>query len=250
MKFGPERLQKRLAIENKTGIVLLARMSSSRLPGKALRQIEGKESILYILEKLLQVVPAEQIILATSSESSDDPLADFVAQQGIAVYRGSLDKVAERFYQAGLQLNCDYLCRMNGDNIFLDSHLLQQMLALSNSGNFDFISNVKDRSYPKGMSVEIVRTTYYENLLPEILADAYYTEHVMPLVYERLNSGSYYFQMNTEFPEAAGLQLALDTAEDFKRTEWMMQQANLPHTKLGLKELLHLYQNYEQSTTR
>lgn len=237
-------------IENKTGIVILARMSSSRLPAKALRPLEGKESILYIIEKLLRLLPKENIILATSTESSDDPLVNFVEKLGIALYRGSLTNVAERFYQAGLQLNCPYLCRMNGDNIFLDSQLLQSLLSLANSGEYDFISNVKDRTYPKGMSVEIVRTAYYEKLLPEILANDYYTEHVMPLVYERANSGRHYYQMNTDYPDAAGIQLALDTAQDFKRSEWILKHSSLPHTQMGLRELLQLYKTYEQSPER
>ncbi len=247
MKFGLEHRQKKWAIENKVGIVLLARMSSSRLPAKALGLIEGKESILYIIEKLLGVLPKENIILATSTESSDDPLAEFVEKQGLKVYRGSLNKVAERFYQAGLQLNCPYICRMNGDNIFLDKQLLNSLLSLANKAQYDFISNVKGRSYPKGMSVEIVRLSYYEKLLPEILANDYYTEHVMPLVYERVDSARHYYQMNTDYPAAAGIQLALDTAQDFERSEWIMKHSSLAHTEMGLRELWQLYQTYEQS---
>jgi spore coat polysaccharide biosynthesis protein SpsF len=250
MKFGAEVLQRKLVIETKTGIVLLARMSSSRLPAKALRKIEGKESILYIIEKLLSVVPKEKIILATSTEKSDDSLVEFVETLGISVFRGALNNVAERFYQAGLKLETQFICRMNGDNIFLDPFLLKEMLERADSNQYDFISNVKDRSYPKGMSVEIVRTEYYDKLLPEILNDPYQREHVMPLVYEKAKDAKHFYQINKEYPAAAGLQLALDTALDFERTKWMMQHLDLPHTKLRLKDLLHLYQAYEQSFKR
>ena len=247
MKFGRAVQQRKLVIESKTGIVLLARMSSSRLPAKALRKIEGKESILYIIEKLVSVVPKKNIVLATSTEKSDDSLVAFVKNFGITVFRGSLTNVAERFYQAGLNLDTQFICRMNGDNIFLDPLLLKEMLAVANSGQYDFISNVKERTYPKGMSVEIVRTEYYRKLLPEILESPYYREHVMPLVYEKANEARHFYQMNKDYPKAAGLQLALDTALDFERTKWMMQHFELPHTELRLKDLLHLYQAYEQS---
>jgi spore coat polysaccharide biosynthesis protein SpsF len=224
----------------------LARYNSRRLPGKALKTIAGKPVLQYIIERLNTVVPLGNIILATSANFSDNPLASFAQEQGIACYRGSLENVAQRFYRAAQKLNCDYACRINGDNIFLDATVLQQMITLSLTGHYQFLSNVKERTYPKGMSVEIVAMTYYKKHLPTILASDYYTEHVMVYLYNLAAADAHYYLKNTEVPEAAGLQMALDTPEDFKRTQWILNHLEIPHTQAGLREILALSQSYHQ----
>jgi spore coat polysaccharide biosynthesis protein SpsF len=210
-----------------------------------LKTISGKPVLQYILERVQQVVSDEQIIVATSTESSDDPIVEFVGARGIAVYRGSLHKVAERFYGAARALQCTYACRINGDNIFLDTTVLRTMMANAKTGNYRFLSNVKERTFPKGMSVEIVEMGYYEEHLPTILASDYYTEHVMVYLYEDVEAAHYYL-MNTALPEAAGLQLALDTQADFDRSKWILEHLGMPHQQAGMREILEQAKQYEQ----
>jgi len=223
-----------------TGIVILSRYSSSRLPGKALRPMLGKVVLAYIVERLLQVVPKEYIVLATSEEASDDPIAVFAQQAGVTCYRGSLENVAERFYQAAATRGWDYATRINGDNIFVDTVVLQQMIALAETGKYDFVSNVKGRTFPKGMSVEIVRINHYAALLPAINASTQYREHVTLYLYEHDGGQAYFYYLNETLPEAAGLQLALDTPEDWDRTLYVMQQFTAPHWTYNMKEILNI----------
>ncbi len=240
-----EAPQNALVIAAEVGVVILARYSSSRLPGKALKTIAGKPVLQYILERVQTVVPAKQIVVATSTAPSDDPIVDFVTSQDIAVYRGSLEKVAERFYNAAKVLHCSYACRINGDNIFLDTTVLKAMIAAAQTEHYSFLSNVKGRTFPKGMSVEIVEMAYYAEHLPTILASPYYTEHVMVYLYEDIAS-AHYFLRNTTLPEAAGLQMALDTQEDFDRSKWILEHLNTPHEQAGMKEILAQAQQYEK----
>jgi spore coat polysaccharide biosynthesis protein SpsF len=235
-----------LAIAVKVGIVILARYNSSRLPGKALKTIAGKPVLLYIVERIKTVVPLGDIILATSQNKSDDILAEFAQEQGIACHRGSLEKVALRFYEAAQQLNCQYACRINGDNIFLDPALLKAMVKQAQKNEHPFLSNVKGRTYPKGMSVEIVAMAYYQKHLATILSSAYYTEHVMVYLYELAAADAHFYLKNTTLPEAAGLQLALDTAQDFERSQWIINNLNVPHTQAGLSQIVALSKAYEQ----
>lgn len=237
-------------IENKTGIVILSRFSSSRLPGKALLKIKGKPVLSYIIEKVEQVVSNERIIVATSTEASDNAIVEFAEGYGVSCYRGSLENVAKRFYEASRNLECQYACRINGDNIFLDIHVLQQMLEKAQTGEYDFLSNVKDRTFPKGMSVEIVNLNYYRKLLPEINANAYYREHVMVYLYDTLEKRRHFYLKNTAMPDAGGLQLALDTPEDFNRASWIIDNIDIPHYQISMRELLKINSNYEQYTQR
>ncbi len=246
MKSGAAALQNTLAIENKVGIVLLARYNSRRLPGKALKKIAGKPVLSYIIERLKTVVPTQQIILATSSNKSDDVLANYAKDIGIACFRGSLEKVALRFYEAAQQLNCTYACRINGDNIFLDPAVLATMVQEAQQGQYHFLSNVKARTFPKGMSVEIVAMAYYQKHLTTILNSAYYTEHVMVYLYELAAADAHFYLENKELPEAAGLQLALDTPEDFERSQWILQNLKVPHTQADLRKIAALNEKYQK----
>lgn len=230
------------------GVVILARLSSSRLPGKALMEIEGKPVLGHILSRLKTVVPAENIILATSDESLDDALEAYAQKERIACHRGSLEKVGERFYAAAKSLGTPYAARINGDNIFLDPAVLEELGVKASHGNYRFLSNVPERTYPKGMSVEIVALDYYQEQLQTIKSEPYCNEHVMVCLYQEPCPTNHFYQKNRNLPEASGIQLALDTAEDLKRTQWML--ARIPQGQFDLKTTFVYYQQYEESLKR
>jgi len=221
--------------------IILSRFNSSRLPGKALLTIRGKPILSYIIERLEQIMPREDIVLATSEEKTDDPIAEYAEEVGIGIFRGPLENVSRRFFDAANSGNYDYAVRINGDNVFVDTNVLQSMIGISKSGRFDFISNVKGRTYPKGMSIEIARLDWYKKLLNTIEEDDRYREHVTLYIYEKEPAGEYYFKMNKELPAAAGIQLALDTPEDLERTRRIISTFDHPHFTYNLKEIMEQY---------
>jgi spore coat polysaccharide biosynthesis protein SpsF len=228
---------------NKIGVVILSRYSSSRLPGKALKEIFGKKILEYIIERVNQVFPLENIVLATSNEASDDPIATFAENYGVGLYRGSLDNVSRRFYEAAHEKDWDYAIRINGDNIFMDINLLKEISALALTNEYDFISNVKERTFPKGMSVEAVRMIHYANLLPIIENDENYREHVTLYLYEHDENKKYKYILNSDLPQVSGIQMALDTQEDFDRSQKIIAQFHKPHFYYNLEEIYNIIQN-------
>ena len=225
---------------SKTAVVILSRFSSTRLPGKALMKINGKEVLLYILERIQQVSPLSNVVIATSDEHSDDPIAAFAEEQKVNLFRGSLNNVSERFLMAAKSIGADYACRINGDNIFLDTQTLKSLLNLAKEHKYSFLSNVKGRTFPKGMSVEVVKVDYYERLLNQIVSEDGYREHVTLFLYEKVATTDHFYLKNNICPEAAGIQLALDTKEDFDRTVGILNSLNMPHYKAGLREIFEL----------
>ncbi|RMF04626.1 MAG: hypothetical protein D6772_00310 [Bacteroidetes bacterium] len=223
----------------KIGAVILSRYNSRRLPGKALLEIEGKTILQYIVERVGQVFKPEQLVVATSTETTDDPIATYCQVNGIQCYRGDLDNVSRRFYEAARHYGWDVATRINGDNVFVDTELLRSMLNQMQTYHYNFLSNVKGRSYPKGMSIEMVDLNHYAQLLPTIEANPDYIEHVTLALYER-QSDNYHFVYNEVLPEAAGIQLALDTPEDFARTEALIRSFERPHYTYGLIDLYSL----------
>lgn len=217
------------------GVVILARYNSTRLPGKALRLIACKPVLQYILERIMRVFDNENIVLATSDQYFDDPIAEFAKVQGVKCYRGSLNNVAERFYNAALINGFDYAVRINGDNIFVDTELLMEMKGIALCGKYDFISNVKNRSFPRGMSIEIVRLNYFFNSMTIIQKTEKYKEHVTLCFYELFDEGHHFYVINKELPEASDIQLALDTDEDLIRCTKIIERFELPHWNYNLK---------------
>ena len=221
------------------GIVILSRYNSSRLPGKALIKIEDKPVLEHIYDSISSEISPDMITIATSEEMTDDPIADFCSQNDINCYRGSLTNVALRFFEAGKSLDCKYATRINGDNIFVDVSLLKSMIEIAKKGIYPFISNVKDRTYPKGMSIEIVSLDHYDSILKEINKSKYHKEHVTSYLYEHpLNEYKYIF--NTEFPEMAGIQLALDDPNDLKRTRNIFRNLKKPLAEYKVKDIYNI----------
>lgn len=245
MKYGEEALQKKLESVNKVGVIILSRFSSSRLPGKALMEIRDKKVLEYIIERVNKSLPLENIIIATSTQKSDDVIEEFGKSKGVIVFRGSLDNVARRFLDASKMLGWDYAIRINGDNIFVDIPLLSSIIEFSRKDNFNFISNVHLRTYPKGMSIESVNVKYFESLIEEIDKSADYREHVTSYLYQAYDSNLFKFIYNTKLIEAQGIQLALDTIDDFERSSKIIENFKREHYYYNLEEIISIIKSIE-----
>ena len=167
-----------------TGIIILCRYNSSRLHGKIMKRINGKEILTYILERLAVLEEEYPIVVCTSIEKSDDPIVDYCKKNQIDYYRGDLNNVALRFLNCAQEHGFENAVRINGDNLFLDAGLIKNMILLKESSKVEFVSNVKERTFPKGISVEIVSTAFYQKEFQNFENSD--LEHVMTYFY-RLN---------------------------------------------------------------
>jgi spore coat polysaccharide biosynthesis protein SpsF (cytidylyltransferase family) len=223
----------------KIGIAILCRYDSRRLPGKALIEIGGRAVLEHIADRARRGAPESPLVVATSNAESDLPIADYCRQTGLRCFRGSLEDVAARFLACALTNEWEFAVRVNGDNLFLDPDTLQAMLTIAQTGMFDFVTNVPGRTFPYGMSVEIVRTAFYERVMASV-ADSQYREHVTSWLYDNWQVGKRYVFENKVCPEAAGFQLALDTPEDLARATDIVERAGSAVSTLGLRDVFYL----------
>src|SRR4051812_43874007 len=110
--------------------VIQARLSSERLPGKALRRMAGRPMLEYVVESLAHARLIDEIVLATSIDTADDALATFAAERGIVCVRGDLDDVAGRLLGTARTLGADAFVRVNGDSPLLDPRLVDRGIDL------------------------------------------------------------------------------------------------------------------------
>ncbi|WP_127136070.1 cytidylyltransferase domain-containing protein [Flagellimonas oceanensis] len=220
-----------------TGIIILCRFNSSRLPGKILKKINGKTILEYIIERLSPLKNDYPIVVCTSAEISDDPIEKFCQDKGWEVYRGSLENVAERFKNCANQYGFSSAVRINGDNIFVDPELVKKIIQEHELGGYLFSSNVKDRTFPKGMSVEVVNINYYEKKYPFFTESD--CEHVMTYFY-KIEEDMHKFHYNT-VNYGKTLNFAIDTQEDFERASNVIDKMNPRDIFIGFEEILELY---------
>ena len=164
-------------------VFIQARMSSARFPGKVLAPLHGEPLVLHLIERVRQVRGIDRVVVLTSTEPSDLPLASYLEKIGCAVFRGDLENVFLRFQSALEQYPCDYFVRLSADSPLMNVDLLSDMISYAQSGDYDFISNVQSKMFPKGQSVEIVNSDLFLSIDADALTSAQ-QEHVMPYFYE------------------------------------------------------------------
>lgn len=213
-------------------------MSSRRLPGKVLREVEGKPLLQHLLDGLRHSERLDLVLIATSTHEADDPVADFAEHQGVACHRGPLDDVARRFRDASLEHALDGFVRVSGDSPLLDHRLVDRAAELFRTGAFDMVTNVLPRTFPTGQSVEAVDTETFGRVY-EQLEDAADRENVTPFIYrrrERFRIGT--FESQTPYGD---LRLAIDTEDDLERVEAILARMDRPHWEYGVDALVSLY---------
>ena len=139
-------------LQQKVGIVIVARMTSNRLLGKAIKKILGKEAIVCLIDRMKRIENSDDVILATSTDKSDDILVDIAIREKINFYRGSLDNVASRYYEAAKKFSLDQIVRVTGDAILCDDVMLQKAISsqISKGSDVTFIKNM-----PYGTAKEV-----------------------------------------------------------------------------------------------
>lgn len=142
--------------KRRAGIILQARMGSSRLPGKVMRPMAGKPMIYWIIERLKMCRIPEILILATSTEDRDQPLADYAENLGASIFRGSESDVLDRYYECARLFKLDDIVRATADNPLVDPEECDRLLEFYYQKQLDFtiISTDGERGYPVGVGVE------------------------------------------------------------------------------------------------
>jgi len=212
-------------------VFIQARMSSSRFPGKALAPVNGKPMIWRVVERVKQEFDSAAIVVATSEEISDDPLALYVQSLGIKIFRGSLENVFGRF-RACLQENpCDWFFRISADSPLLNSKILKIMTSYVDE-SLDLITNAQKRTFPHGHSVELLNAKTFRNIESNKLSDDD-REHVTKFYYAHPSEFRILNLENTD-PHYAKLNFVVDTLDDLRRVEELetnFQYDFLPHVK-------------------
>jgi spore coat polysaccharide biosynthesis protein SpsF len=167
--------------------IIQGRMSSSRLPGKILADIAGQPMLQRVFMRTTRSATVTQTIFATTTDASDDPVAEYCDFSGIPFTRGSLFDVLDRYYQTAKGTKADVIVRITADCPVIDPALIDDVVNTLLEGEYDFVCNRLpppwSRTYPIGLDVEACTFKVLEKAWKKA-KEPQHREHAMPYFYE------------------------------------------------------------------
>ena len=146
-------------------VIIQARMGSSRLPGKVMKEIRNKSLLFYMINQIKSCKNVSKIIIATTNLEEDKKIVSFAKSQNVDVFCGDSKDVLDRFYQCGKEYESKSFVRLSGDSPFIDPNILDECIHKFEQNNFDYLSNTikkintkwkeGNNGYPTGMAVEV-----------------------------------------------------------------------------------------------
>lgn len=217
-----------------------ARMGSTRLPGKAMKKINGKTLIEWINYRLSFCKEVDQIVLSTADTPENDPLEALAKEIGIDYYRGSEADLISRLLETAKKFSADAIIRVTGDCPLVDSELLDKMIKIyrEKAPEVDYVTNVSPPTFPDGMDLEIISTKVLEKLDKEI-KHPLYRENLTATFLE--NPDAYNIYNVSDNRNIVGLRLTVDYQEDFDLVKIIFTKLHKDGQIFTMEDILDLF---------
>lgn len=197
--------------------IIQARMSSTRLPGKVLLDLGGRPVLERMIERVKSAKNVTEMVVATTTDPSDDAIVELCQKLGTPVFRGSLPDVLDRYYQCALEYKADYVVRLTGDCPLIDPELIDEVIYGLFDPPEDFSCNRLPppfgRTFPIGLDVEACTFQALENAWKNA-TEKHQREHVMPYLYE--THGKFLVIQLQNDEDYGDMRWTLDTPQDLE----------------------------------
>ena len=207
------------------GAIIVCRMDSARFPGKVLKQLCGKPVLEHVIHRCQQMKTLERgLAVATTNRPVDDAIIEFCERLDVPVFRGATDNVAGRLLDCAHSFGFDGFFRVNADSPLLEPSLLDQAARLSHDRAYDLVTNLHPRTFPYGISIELLRTSSFAVAVRRMSLPEHF-EHVTRYFYDHADE---FRILNISNPcLVANLpRLTVDTPEDLERLEHLLSGAS------------------------
>ncbi|CAM4389675.1 glycosyltransferase family protein [Paenibacillus alkaliterrae] len=229
----------------KVAAIIQARMNSTRLPGKVLKKILGKTLLEYQIERIKRAKSIDQIIIATTTKESDNPIVELCQQLEIPFYRGSEEDVLRRYYETALTFHIDAVVRLTSDCPLIDPYVIDKIVYyfLENQSHIDYVSNTLTRTYPRGMDTEVMSLEALKMANAHAVEPAD-REHVTAYLYrhpEQFRLASIHYQTNE-----SQHRWTVDTPEDFQLIQKVITELYLTAPHFTFEDVLKVLKNHPE----
>lgn len=215
--------------------IIQARMGSERLPGKVMREINGKPMISYTLNSLKKSKYIDDIVLATSTLEINDTLAEYAESNNFNVFRGSEDNVLERFKLASDKYSGDIIIRVTGDCPLINPVILDNVVTKFLMYDYDYVRLDIPNTFQRGFDVEVFSKKALDKVYDLVCSEDNinkkeyepFREHVTFYIYNHREEFKVGFvEGEGEYYENKDINLSVDTQEDFDRVRKIIETEN------------------------
>tara|TARA_B100000315_G_scaffold25642_1_gene22133 strand:- start:16 stop:801 length:786 start_codon:yes stop_codon:yes gene_type:complete len=236
-----------MRLNGKLVAIVQARMGSSRLPGKVLKSIQGKPMLWHIVDRIKSVTIIDEVIIATTDLSIDDPVANMALSNQIPCFRGSESNVLNRFFLAAKKYDGKHLIRITGDCPLIDPNTIETLINYYNSNSFEYCSVAcgagvagkgVNKRYPDGLDTEIFSFNVL-NVAENEAISKLHLEHVTPFIWKQPDR----FNLGLLFPEKEDFsqyRWTVDNDVDFEFIEWVYDKLYSQNYLFSMKDVLKL----------
>ena len=225
------------------GLVIQARMGSSRLPGKVLMNLCGKPVLLHIIERLKNLKEEYRRIIITSVYEKDNIIEDFCKENNILFFRGSENDVLDRYYQTAKLFKLQHIVRLTGDNPLVDANNLRFLIDehLKNSADYSSNKSEVNSGLPEGIGGEVFKFSALEKSWIEGKENNH-REHVDEYILENPDKFKVLVvrAMDNRLSTCKDLRLTIDTKEDFEFVENVIKLLQHKNLEINLQNICML----------
>ncbi|MBN1688183.1 MAG: glycosyltransferase family protein [Candidatus Omnitrophica bacterium] len=225
--------------------ILQARTSSSRLSEKVLKPLLGVPMLLRQIERLKRSRRIDKLIVATSELQDDDPIEKICQKESIDCFRGSLDDVLDRFYQAAQKTQARQIVRLTGDCPLADPGLIDQIIEFHLRGGYDYTSNAFEPTYPDGLDAEVLTYSCLKRMWKEAALKSE-REHVTAFIYhhkEKFRIGN--FKSPIDYSR---LRWTVDESEDFELITKIYEALYFRNPEFDWQDVLNWLKRHPEMT--
>lgn len=225
--------------EEKVVAVIEARMGSSRLPGKVLKEVMGRPLLSFLIERLRRSRELDEIVVATSVSPGDGVIAEVCRHEGIHCHRGSEEDVLRRVVEAVELAHADTYVEISGDCPLIEPGVVDRLVREYRRGLYDIVTNCLERSYPAGMDCVVCGSDLLRISDGEA-ESCHHREHVMLYLLEQPERFSIYNVVAAPEETWPWLRLLVDYPEDFQVVKTIFEKLYPRNPAFSLQEILEL----------
>lgn len=219
--------------------IIQARMGSTRLPGKVLKEINGKPLLSYQLDRISKAKNLDKIVIATSNLSQDDDIEKFCELYGVECFRGSEDDVLSRYYDCAKFYNPSTVVRLTGDCPLSDPDIIDSVIECYKKNSVDYCVNtvpVESNTFPDGTDVEVFSMSALEKAYNEV-TDEHFREHV---TFQFWQTNEYTRAQFIGVKDYSEYRVTVDYPEDFEVVKYIFEELNQKESFGHLDEIINI----------
>jgi len=225
--------------------IIQARMGSTRLPGKVLREINDRPLLTYQLDRISKSKKLDKVVVATSILEKDDAIEGFCKDYGVACYRGSENDVMSRYYNCAKLYNPNVVVRMTADCPLIDPEIIDKVIQKFENDSVDYCGNTvppETSKFPDGSDIEVFSMQALEraNLTVE---DKHRREHV---TFQFWQDQNYTSSQYTQDKDWSNYRITVDYPEDFEVVNYIFNVFKAKRIFGSLNEIVDIIDNNKE----